>query len=198
MNSHCLQWDGTLLEHLQLSQLALGTVVPLEDPCLPAAASASTCCGTAVPLLWFPLLAVGQRSLCCGFLCLLCVSGPIILRRSLYRATTNYGMGYPLYCENELPVTLLTLKLVLLGEEPSKFLCWRGRPFWWPLLLPPKSKTISTSSSCIELHELTCPIFTCTHTHAERLDGPNVLLVYTGIRASDASPERSHIIVLNV
>ena len=64
-----------------------------------------------------PLLAVGQRSLCYGLLCLLCVSGPNILRRSLYRATANYEMGYPLVCENELPVTLLTLKLVtnLLG-----------------------------------------------------------------------------------
>ena len=62
------------------------------------------------------LLAVGQRSLCCGFLCLLCVSGPIILRRSLYRATTNYDMGYPLYCENELaPGDPVDFKLVLLG-----------------------------------------------------------------------------------
>ena len=41
MNAHCLQWDGALLERLQLSQLALGTVVPLGDPYLPAAASAS-------------------------------------------------------------------------------------------------------------------------------------------------------------
>ena len=50
------------LERLQLSQLALGTVVPLGDPYLPAAASASACCGTAIPLLWFPLLAMCQRT----------------------------------------------------------------------------------------------------------------------------------------
>ena len=56
------KWDGALLERLQLSQLALGTVVPLGDPYLPAAASASACCGTAVPLLWSPLLAVCQRT----------------------------------------------------------------------------------------------------------------------------------------
>ena len=130
-----------------------------------------------------PLLAVGQRSLCCGFLCLLCVSGPIILRRSLYRATANYDMGYPLYCENELaPGDPVDFKISpFRGKSPPSFLCWRGRLFWRPLLLPPKSKTISTPSSFLKLHELTCPILTSTRTRAERLDGPNVLLVYTGI-----------------
>ena len=50
---------------------------------------------------------------------------------------------------------------------------------WGSLRLAP----ISTQSSCIELHELTCPILTYTHTRTrtERLDGPNVLLVYTGV-----------------
>ena len=187
MNAHCLQWDGTLLERLQLSQLALGTAVPLGDPYLPAAASASTCCGTAVNLLWFPLLAVGQRSLCCGFLCLLwdsspfvvvssaccgtavpllwfpllaveqrflscgflcllCVSGPIILRRFLYRATANYDMGYPLYCENELPVTLLTLKLVLLGGRALQiFYVGGAAPFGGPSYFSPKVRLFAPS-----------------------------------------------------
>ena len=118
-------------------------------------ATLSACSGDCSPL---------RRSISssrCVCPCLLCVSGPIILRRSLYRATANYDMGYPLYCENELPVTLLTLKLVLLGGWALQIF------YWWPLLLPPKSKTISTSSSCIKLHELTCPILTCTHTCSE-------------------------------
>ena len=129
------------------------------------------------------LLAVGQRSLCCGFLCLLCVSGPIILRRSLYRATANYDMGYLLYCENELaPGDPGDFKISPFGgKSPPNFLCWRGRLFWRPLLLPPKSKIISTPSSFLKLQELTCPILTCTLPCAERLDGPNILLVYTGI-----------------
>ena len=169
MNAHCLQWDGALLEHLQLSQLALGTVVPLGDPYLPAAASGSACCGTAIPLLWF--------------LCLLCVSGPIILRRSLYRATANYDMGYPLYCENELaPGDPVDFKISPFGgKRPSKFSMLEGPPLLAAPPTSPKSKTISTPSSFLKLHELTCPILTCTRTCTERLDGPNVLLVYTGI-----------------
>ena len=62
MNALGLLWDGTLLECLQLSQLTLGTLVPLGDPYPPAAASASACCGTANPLLGFSPLAVGQRT----------------------------------------------------------------------------------------------------------------------------------------
>ena len=62
MNALCLLWDGILLEHLQLSQLTLGTAVPLGDPYPPAAVSASACCGTVNPLLGLPLLAVGQRT----------------------------------------------------------------------------------------------------------------------------------------
>ena len=145
---------GALLERLQLSQLALGTVVPLGDPYLPAAASASACCG--------------QWSLCCGLLCLLCVSGPIILRRSLYRATANYDMGYPLYCENELPVTLLTLKLVLLGGRALQiFYVGGAAPFGGPSYFPPKVRLLVLPLHAPTLYELTCTILACTHTRAE-------------------------------
>ena len=86
---------------------------------------------------------MGQRSLCCGFLCLLCVSGPIILRRSLYRATANYDMGYPLYCENELPVTLLILKLVLFGGRALQIFYAGGTaPFGGPSYFPPKVRLL--------------------------------------------------------
>ena len=92
-------------------------------------------------------------------------------------------MGYPLYCENELaPGDPVDFKISPFGgKSPPNFLCWRGRLFWRPLLLPPKSKTISTPSLFLKLHELTCPILTSTRTRAERFYGPNVLLVYTGI-----------------
>ena len=90
-----------------------------------------------------PLLAVGQRSLCCGLLCLLCVSGPIILRRSLYRATANCDMGYPLYCENELPDDLVDFKLVLLGGRALQiFYVGGATPFGGPSYFPPKLRLL--------------------------------------------------------
>ena len=161
MNAHCLQWDGALLEHLQLSQLALGTVVPLGDPYLPAAASGSACCGTAIPLLWF--------------LCLLCVSGPIILRRSLYRATANYDMGYPLYCENELaPGDPVDFKISPFGgKSPPNFLCWRGRLFWRPLLLPPKVRLLVLPLRSSNSMNSLVPF---SHAHAHALRGWMVLM----------------------
>ena len=168
MNTHCLQWDGALLECLQLSQLALGTAVPLGDPYLPAAASASACCGTAIPLLWFPLLAVGQRFFCCGFLCLLCVSGSVILRRSLYIATANYDMGYPLYCETHCIVTLLTLKLVLLGGRALQiFYVGGAAPFGGPSYFPPKVTLLVLPLRASNSMSSLVP-FTRAHAHALR------------------------------
>ena len=55
---------------------------------------------------------------------------------TVYRATANYDMGYALYCENELPVILLTLKLVLLGGRALQFFILEGLPL---LVAPPTS-----------------------------------------------------------
>ena len=132
MNALGLLWDGTLLECLQLSQLTLGTLVPLGDPYPPAAASASACCGTANPLLGFSPLAVGQRT---------------HYPEEVYTLEQLPIMTRDTHCIVRMssggPVDFIISPFG--GKSPPKFLCWRGHPFRWPLLLPPKIRLLVPS-----------------------------------------------------
>ena len=88
-------------------------------------ATSSICFGAKKFASWLCLLWDSDPF---GFLCLLCVSGPIILRRSLYRATANYDMGYPLYCENKLaPGDPVDFKISPFGGKSPHTRGWRGR-----------------------------------------------------------------------
>ena len=132
-------------------------------------ATLSACSGDCSPL------RRSKSSSRCECLCLLWDSGPIILRRSLYRATANYDVGYPLYCENELaPGDPVDFKISPFGGKSLQiFYVGGAASFGGPSYFPPKVRLLVLPLRSSHSMSSLVPF---SHVHAHALRGWTVLM----------------------